>query len=152
MCLLQRGGPLVQGLPQEENFAPDQGPGNGGRLRGLGFRSSPRTQGNPYSGGEAPGLFGRHRSSAFITFTTRRANLPRKVLGARGHRCETILLNTRRTMDLGMGQLTHSFLVIPKSPYPLLGKDLLTKMKIHFKPDGPQLLYKKRQPNSDTDS
>lgn len=37
-------------------------------------------------------------------------------------------------MDLGVGWVTHSFLVIPECPYPLLGHDLLTKMRaqIHF--------------------
>lgn len=43
---------------------------------------------------------------------------------------------TQRTVDLGTGKVTHSFLVIPDSPCPLLGRDLLTKMgaQIHFQP------------------
>lgn len=36
---------------------------------------------------------------------------------------------TRRTVDLGMGQVTYSFIVIPACPYPLLGRDLLAKMR-----------------------
>ena len=37
-------------------------------------------------------------------------------------------------MDLGVEQETHSFLVLPECPYPLLGCDLLTKMtaQIYF--------------------
>jgi hypothetical protein len=43
---------------------------------------------------------------------------------------------TWRTVDLGKGWITRSFTVIPKCPYPLLGRDLLAKMRaqIHFKP------------------
>ena len=41
---------------------------------------------------------------------------------------------TKRTVDLGRKKVTHSFIVIPECPYPLLGRDLLAKMKaqIHF--------------------
>lgn len=41
---------------------------------------------------------------------------------------------TQRTVDLGVGWVTHSFLVIPECPYSLLGCDFLTKMRvqIHF--------------------
>lgn len=35
---------------------------------------------------------------------------------------------TQRTVDLGMSQAFHSFMVIPDCPYPLLGRDLLTKI------------------------
>lgn len=44
-------------------------------------------------------------------------------------------------MDLGVGRVSHSFIVIPDCPYPLLGRDLLTKMgaQIHFLPEGPQV-------------
>lgn len=39
-------------------------------------------------------------------------------------------------MDLGTQQVSHSFLVIPEYPVPLLGKDLLSKVdaQIHFHP------------------
>ncbi|XP_053766098.1 uncharacterized protein LOC128779057 [Panthera pardus] len=55
---------------------------------------------------------------------------------------------TQRTMDLGNGKVTHSFLVIPDSPCPLLGRDLLTKMEaqIHFTPGGPQVTGPHNQP------
>nr|XP_021520561.1 LOW QUALITY PROTEIN: uncharacterized protein LOC110566968 [Meriones unguiculatus] len=55
---------------------------------------------------------------------------------------------TQRTVDLGKGRVTHSFMVIPECPYPLLGRDLFTKMKaqIHFKSEGPQLLDEKGNP------
>ena len=36
---------------------------------------------------------------------------------------------TQRTVDLGVGLVTYSFLVIPECPCPLLGCDLLTKMR-----------------------
>ena len=40
----------------------------------------------------------------------------------------------RRSVDLGAGRVSHSFMVIPECPFPLLGRDLLTKMgaQIHF--------------------
>lgn len=40
---------------------------------------------------------------------------------------------TSRTVDLGRGQVSHSFLVIPECPTPLLGRDLLTKLKAQIK-------------------
>lgn len=40
---------------------------------------------------------------------------------------------TSRTVDLGRGQVSHSFLVIPVCPTPLLGRDLLTKLKAQIK-------------------
>lgn len=48
---------------------------------------------------------------------------------------------TKRTVDLGTNRVSHSFLVIPESPYPLLGRDLLTKIgaQICFLPDGPKV-------------
>jgi hypothetical protein len=44
---------------------------------------------------------------------------------------------TKKNVNLGKHQVTHSFLVIPESPAPLLRWDLLTKIgaHIHFKPD-----------------
>ena len=55
---------------------------------------------------------------------------------------------TRRTVDLGTGQVSHSFMVIPECPYPLLGRDLLTKMgaQICFHPEGAKVLNKKGHP------
>lgn len=51
-------------------------------------------------------------------------------------------------MNLGMGWVTHSFLVIQECPYPLLGHDLLDKMKAqtHFSDEGDKLLSKDRKP------
>ena len=45
---------------------------------------------------------------------------------------------SERTVNLGKHQVTHSFLVVPESPAPLLGRDLLTKVRarIHFEPEG----------------
>nr|XP_055188465.1 uncharacterized protein LOC129513991 [Nyctereutes procyonoides]XP_055188466.1 uncharacterized protein LOC129513991 [Nyctereutes procyonoides] len=49
---------------------------------------------------------------------------------------------TRGTVDLSMGRVSHSFMVIPECPYPLLGWDLLTKMgaQICFHPEGAKIL------------
>ena len=49
---------------------------------------------------------------------------------------------TRRSVDLGVGQVSHSFMVIPECPFPLLGRDLLTKMgaQIHFLPGETKIL------------
>ena len=55
---------------------------------------------------------------------------------------------TRRTVDLGMGWVSHSFMVIPECPYPLLGQDLLTYMgaQIHFHLEGAKILNKEGHP------
>ncbi|XP_008565010.1 PREDICTED: LOW QUALITY PROTEIN: uncharacterized protein LOC103585736 [Galeopterus variegatus] len=68
------------------------------------------------------------------------------VQGATGNR--QYPWTTRRTVDLGMSRVSHSFIVIPECPYPLLGRDLLTKMgaQIHFDPEGPQLLNRQGKP------
>ena len=49
---------------------------------------------------------------------------------------------TRRSVDLGAGRVSHSFMVIPECPFPLLGRDLLTKMgaQIHFLPGETKIL------------
>ena len=43
-----------------------------------------------------------------------------------------------RKVNLGIHQVSHSFLVIPECSAPLLGRDLLTKVngQIHFDPGG----------------
>lgn len=45
---------------------------------------------------------------------------------------------TKRKLDLGAQQVSHSFLVIPECPAPLLGRDLLTKVnaQTHFDSGG----------------
>lgn len=52
---------------------------------------------------------------------------------------------TTRTVDLGRGQVTHSFLVIPECPAPLLGRDLSAKLKaqIRFTQEGPKVEWGK---------
>ncbi|XP_076419054.1 uncharacterized protein LOC121825602 [Peromyscus maniculatus bairdii] len=69
-----------------------------------------------------------------------------KVQGATG--TKSYSWTTQRTVDLGMGKVTHSFLVIPECPYPLLGRDLLSKMRaqIHFSDEGAWLMDQKRRP------
>lgn len=53
-------------------------------------------------------------------------------------------------MDLGRNQVSHSFLVIPECPTPLLGRDLLTKLKaqIKFAPSGPELSWGTETPQT----
>lgn len=50
---------------------------------------------------------------------------------------------TDRTVDLGKGQVTHSFLVIPECPAALIGCNLVTKLRvqIRFSQEGPQVTW-----------
>ena len=63
------------------------------------------------------------------------------VIGATGQK--SYPWTTSRTVDLGKNVVTHSFVVIPECPIPLLGRDLLTKLKaqITFTPSGPELSW-----------
>ena len=51
-----------------------------------------------------------------------------KIVGATG-KAEAYPWTTARITNLGRGTITHSFLVIPDCPYPLLGRDLLQKLQ-----------------------
>ncbi|XP_066111663.1 uncharacterized protein [Saccopteryx bilineata] len=51
-----------------------------------------------------------------------------KIVGATG-KAEAYPWATTRITNLGRGTITHSFLVIPDCPYPLLGRDLLQKLQ-----------------------
>ena len=55
---------------------------------------------------------------------------------------------TERKVNLGTHQVSHSFLVIPECPAPLLGWDLLTKVnaQIHFDPGGMSITDRLGQP------
>lgn len=68
------------------------------------------------------------------------------VIGATGQK--QYPWTTLRTVDLGRGQVIHSFLVIPECPTPLLGRDLLTKLKaqVRFTQTGPEVTWE--TPNS----
>ena len=50
---------------------------------------------------------------------------------------------TDRKVNLGRSQVTHSFLVIPECPTPLLGRDLLSKLKaqISFSLEGTSISW-----------
>lgn len=50
---------------------------------------------------------------------------------------------TKRSLKIGKSQVTHSFLVIPECPAPLLGRDLLTKLKaqVQFTSTGPEVTW-----------
>ena len=39
---------------------------------------------------------------------------------------------TKQKVDLGAQRVSHSFLVIPECPAPLLGRDLLAKVNVKF--------------------
>ncbi|MGE9502737.1 hypothetical protein ACQP3D_30640, partial [Escherichia coli] len=39
---------------------------------------------------------------------------------------------TERKVHLSTGHVTHSFLLVPECPYPLLGRDLLSKVGAHI--------------------
>jgi hypothetical protein len=51
-------------------------------------------------------------------------------------------------VELGMGRVSCSFMVIPECPYPLLGRDLLTKIgaHIHFDPERTQVTDQEGRP------
>lgn len=55
---------------------------------------------------------------------------------------------TDRKVHLATGKVTHSFLHVPDCPYPLLGRDLLTKLKaqIRFEGSGAQVVGPMGQP------
>ncbi|XP_048193187.1 uncharacterized protein LOC125344948 [Perognathus longimembris pacificus] len=55
---------------------------------------------------------------------------------------------TDRKVHLATGKVTHSFLHVPDCPYPLLGRDLLQKLKaqIHFEESGVRVAGPKNQP------
>ncbi|XP_029423341.1 uncharacterized protein LOC115071729 [Nannospalax galili] len=52
------------------------------------------------------------------------------VQGATGEK--TYRWTTERKVDLSTGQVSHSFLLVPDCPYPLLGRDLLSKLGAHI--------------------
>ena len=70
------------------------------------------------------------------------------VIGATGQKSYPWTMT--ETVDLGWNQVTHSFLVIPECPMPLLGRDLLTKLKaqITFSPPGPIVSWGIKQPQT----
>lgn len=51
---------------------------------------------------------------------------------------------TWRKVDLGVWQITHTFMVIPECPHPLMERDLLIKTgaQIHFDPEEMRMLDK----------
>jgi hypothetical protein len=71
------------------------------------------------------------------------------VIGATGKKPWTTW-TTSQTVDLGKNQVTHSFLVIPECPLPLLGRELLTKLKaqIAFAASGPELSWGTETPQT----
>lgn len=70
------------------------------------------------------------------------------VIGATGQK--SYPWTTSRTVDLGRNRVTHSFLVIPECPMPLLGRDLLTKLKanISFASHHPEVTWTGGEPRA----
>ena len=68
-------------------------------------------------------------------------NNKKRVIGATGQKQHP--WTTARTVDLGKGQVSHSFLVNPECPTLLLGRDLLTKLngQIRFTQKGPRVSW-----------
>lgn len=65
------------------------------------------------------------------------------VMGATGSKLYP--WTTKRILDIGKNKVTHSFLVIPECPAPLLGWELWKKLKaqVQFTSDGPEVSWKK---------
>ena len=63
------------------------------------------------------------------------------VIGATGQKPYS--WTTDRKVDLRRSQVTHSFLIIPECPTPLLGRDLLSKLKaqISFSSEGTSISW-----------
>lgn len=55
---------------------------------------------------------------------------------------------TDRRVHLATGKVSHAFLLVPDCPYPLLGRDLLTKLRahIHFEDSGVRITGPQGQP------
>lgn len=68
------------------------------------------------------------------------------VVGATGMKIHK--WTTAHRVNLGAGRVSHSFLVVPECPTPLLGRDLLTKMnaEIQFSPEGPRIKWHPPRP------
>lgn len=68
------------------------------------------------------------------------------VVGATGMKIHK--WTTARRVNLGAGRVSHSFLVVPECPTPLLGRDLLTKMnaEIQFSSEGAQVKWHSPRP------
>jgi len=110
-------------------------------------QTPPRVQGNLESGRETHPILGPNTQS----FSKLMGWSPaKKISGSKRPLTGTKQYSwtTRRTVDLGVGQLSHSFMVIHDCPYPLFRRDLLSKMglQIHFLPKGPQLREPAEEP------
>lgn len=70
------------------------------------------------------------------------------VIGATGQK--SYPWTTSRVVDIGRNRVTHSFLVIPECPMPLLGRDLLTKLKaqITFTSHRPEVFWGIKAPQT----
>ncbi|XP_036063566.1 uncharacterized protein LOC118596762 [Onychomys torridus] len=100
---------------------------------------SPRISSTGTAGGGGPGALSNCRSP-----TRKARDEPAK--GATGSR--RYRWTTERKVQLASGQVTHSFLHIPDCSHPLLGRDLLTKLKaqIYFDDKGSTVMGPKGTP------
>lgn len=65
-----------------------------------------------------------------------------KIQGATG-KIATYKFTTNQKVDLAKAAVTHSFLLMPDCPYPLMGQDLLHKLgaNISFKEEDPKVTF-----------
>ncbi|XP_036037746.1 uncharacterized protein LOC118580016 [Onychomys torridus] len=85
----------------------------------------------------------KEAEKAFNSSLSDRTSLVQGATGSRRYRW-----TTKRKVQLASGQVTHSFLHIPDCPHPLLGQDLLTKLKaqIYFDDKGSTVIAPKGTP------
>ncbi|XP_036056240.1 uncharacterized protein LOC118591902, partial [Onychomys torridus] len=115
--------------------APAAGPETG--MTAIGGAAAPEKMatGGDTGGTPAPSpIAGRLRARRDDTPLESKSALVQGATGSRRYRW-----TTERKVQLASGQVTHSFLHIPDCPHPLLGRDLLTKLKaqIYFDERGP---------------
>ena len=96
-------------------------------------------------GGDSYGLSSIYRGRTLCVETTigeaQKQQKKNIVIGATGQK--QYPWTTAHTVDLDKGQVSHSFLIILECPTPLLGRDLLTKLKaqIRFTQKGPRVSW-----------
>ena len=150
MRVLQGNGPLEERLSEKKKTR-----GKGAfswrreRLGGTGLGPSPRAtlevEGTPVD-------FLVDTGAEFSVLKTPlgkvKKNKKTLVIGATGQK--SYPWTTSQVVDIGRNRVTHSFLVIPECPMPLLGRDLLTKLKaqITFTSHRPEVFWGIKAPQT----
>lgn len=85
-------------------------------------------------GGHSTTFFGRHKSLAFSPPPSKQTFELKNLFGSGGYGGNIYRWTTEIKVNLSTGQVTHSFLMVPECSYPLLDRDLLSKLgeQIHF--------------------